>query len=719
MFLQRNVAGQVFVIPGTLRVIADGSAVTSGATLTWVKDGTSGASAGTLTHISDGGFSYQPSQGETDAKICGWVLTKTGAAGIAGSIRTTNADPNAGSNLGLTNLPGVVQPQTGDSFARLGAPTGASVSADIATRGTSTLTQAQVTGGAYALATDSSGRVRTAYEIRNGTAQAGAAGSITLDSGAIATDNYYYDCWVLITSGAGAGQVREITGYVGSTKVASVSPNFTTATDATSVFTILPAACVGVDWGNVVNQSTVNAFGATTIQTVTTLASNAIANASFQNNSISSGKIAASATAAIATAVWQDTTAGDFTVASSIGKSLYTSGNAPGAASGIALVGSNMGTITGGTVTTLTNLPAITANWLTSTGINAGALNGKGDWLLASSYTAPTNLTASQIATGVWQDTTAGDFTVAASIGKSLFTSGNVPGAASGLALVGSNVGAATSVTGAVGSVTGNIGGSVGSVVSAVTVGTNNDKTGYELDGAGVTAVQSGLATAASQTTILNRLGAITGTGINTVLGYFRALANKLTALTPSDLTSGGGTFDNTEDSLEAQHDAGASVVVAGYATGQDPATLVLDPAASSHNIAGSIGAKINSAGGAADPLGNAVPGSYAAGTAGYVLGHVGSGSAGNGDTPVTENTGGADNLRAVDNHGNGVGGAFVTAYLTSEWASNPTTATQHGQIITKSDGRFVQPLMINAGLSYTLVYVDQGFQTATKAVTP
>ena len=32
------------------------------------------------------------------------------------------------------------------------------------------------------------------------------------------------------------------------------------------------------------------------------------------------------------------------------------------------------------TVTTLTNLPAITANWITAAGINAAALNGKGDW---------------------------------------------------------------------------------------------------------------------------------------------------------------------------------------------------------------------------------------------------------------------------------------------------------------------------------------------------
>jgi hypothetical protein len=38
----------------------------------------------------------------------------------------------------------------------------------------------------------------------------------------------------------------------------------------------------------------------------------------------------------------------------------------------------NIGTIA--TVTTLTNLPAITSNWLTAAGIAATALNGKGDW---------------------------------------------------------------------------------------------------------------------------------------------------------------------------------------------------------------------------------------------------------------------------------------------------------------------------------------------------
>lgn len=140
------------------------------------------------------------------------------------------------------------------------------------------------------------------------------------------------------------------------------------------------------------------------------------------------------------------------------------------------------------TVTTLTNLPSIPANWLTAAGINAGALNGKGDWLLSSSYTAPSNLTAAQIATGVWQDTTAGDFTTALSVGKSVMNgvslgTGLTIAAVSGA--VGSVTGAVGSVTGAVGSVTGNIGGnvvgSVASVTAGVTVTTNNDKTGYSL----------------------------------------------------------------------------------------------------------------------------------------------------------------------------------------------------------------------------------------------
>ncbi len=68
---------------------------------------------------------------------------------------------------------------------------------------------------------------------------------------------------------------------------------------------------------------------------------------------------------------------------------IYTRIGAPVGASISADIASVKSSV--GTVTNLTNLPSIPANWLTAAGINAGALNGKGDWLLASGYTAPDN----------------------------------------------------------------------------------------------------------------------------------------------------------------------------------------------------------------------------------------------------------------------------------------------------------------------------------------
>jgi hypothetical protein len=48
--------------------------------------------------------------------------------------------------------------------------------------------------------------------------------------------------------------------------------------------------------------------------------------------------------------------------------------------SGAVDLNADQSAVTVGTVTTLTNLPAITANWLTAAGIAAGALDGKGNW---------------------------------------------------------------------------------------------------------------------------------------------------------------------------------------------------------------------------------------------------------------------------------------------------------------------------------------------------
>jgi hypothetical protein len=104
--------------------------------------------------------------------------------------------------------------------------------------------------------------------------------------------------------------------------------------------------------------------------------------------------------------------------------------------------------------------------------------------------TVTNQLTAAQIATGVWTDTTAGDFTTALSVGKSLMngvalgtgltvndiTTKTGYSLASGTQtfnmtgnITGNLSGSVGSVTGAVGSVTGNVGGSVASVTARVT----------------------------------------------------------------------------------------------------------------------------------------------------------------------------------------------------------------------------------------------------------
>ncbi|MBA3055110.1 MAG: hypothetical protein FP826_09285 [Sphingomonadales bacterium] len=70
----------------------------------------------------------------------------------------------------------------------------------------------------------------------SGTAQAGATGSITLAAGAPATDLTGFV--VETTGGTGDGQTRVITAYNTTSKLAAVYPDFTTAPDATTTYTV-------------------------------------------------------------------------------------------------------------------------------------------------------------------------------------------------------------------------------------------------------------------------------------------------------------------------------------------------------------------------------------------------------------------------------------------------------------------------------------------------
>ncbi len=93
---------------------------------------------------------------------------------------------------------------------------------------------------------DASGRVTPipaeSMILASGTAQAGASGSITLAAGASATNDFYKGLVVKIYGGTGAGQARTVTAYDGTTKVATVAWNWTTAPDATSTYALLALA---------------------------------------------------------------------------------------------------------------------------------------------------------------------------------------------------------------------------------------------------------------------------------------------------------------------------------------------------------------------------------------------------------------------------------------------------------------------------------------------
>jgi hypothetical protein len=82
--------------------------------------------------------------------------------------------------------------------------------------------------------------------LEAGTAQAGAASTITLDAAASGTSEIYNKNYVMITGGAGVGQTRLITTYNGGNQIATITPNWVTNPAAGSVYQILPGGRVDV-----------------------------------------------------------------------------------------------------------------------------------------------------------------------------------------------------------------------------------------------------------------------------------------------------------------------------------------------------------------------------------------------------------------------------------------------------------------------------------------
>jgi hypothetical protein len=76
--------------------------------------------------------------------------------------------------------------------------------------------------------------------------------------------------------------------------------------------------------------------------------------------------------------------------------------------------------------------------------------------------------------------------------------------------------------------------------------------------------------------------------------------------------------------------------------------------------------------------------------------------SAGDGDTPVDHDTGGADVLAYKTSGGSGIDGAEVRAYVRSEYDAG-NLSTVRGMTVTDSNGRWVTPLLLNSGVEYAI----------------
>lgn len=93
--------------------------------------------------------------------------------------------------------------------------------------------------------------------VRANTCQAGGTSyQVTLDASASSTDDFYKNMLITILTGTGAGQTRIISGYNGTTKVASTTPAWVSHPDATSTFVIERQNFVNVKQWNDGNVST-------------------------------------------------------------------------------------------------------------------------------------------------------------------------------------------------------------------------------------------------------------------------------------------------------------------------------------------------------------------------------------------------------------------------------------------------------------------------------
>lgn len=159
-------------------------------------------------------------------------ITGTAQAGTTNNITlasTASASDNFYRRQRVVLTGGTGSGQSGDIVRYDGTNKIAYIGQTWATSPDSTTTYAVVHTGSL-----NSNVIRTAF------AQSGTTSSVVIDTGASAVDGTYIGTAIWIVGGTGAGQVRNVQAYTGASKTCSVSPNWATAPDSTSVYELLP-----------------------------------------------------------------------------------------------------------------------------------------------------------------------------------------------------------------------------------------------------------------------------------------------------------------------------------------------------------------------------------------------------------------------------------------------------------------------------------------------
>jgi len=568
-------------------------------------------------HVGAGSFgqgvaSVQGNVTGSVASVTGAVGSVTGAVGsVTGAVGSVTGNVG-GSVASVTGAVGSVTGAVGSVTGNVGGNVTGSVgsvaaggitAASIATNAIdadaiAADAVAEIADGVWDEATSGHTTVGTfgqgAQRIRTGTAQAGAAGSITLDSGASAVDDFYKNAIVMITSGTGVSQCRTVSAYTGSTKIATITPNWGTAPDVTSVFVILPVGAIAGasaptagevadavwdeaasghttagtygQYGQVVRAATAQAGAASTI----TLDSGASAVDNFYVNEaiflvgatgagqcrkissyVGSTKVATVdsnwATNPDATSVFiilpgyilTGTGASASEVWSYAARILTAATNLTSNGAAVVLHTDNK-VLLGGTTHTGAVIPTTTAvtNAVTVGTINAGVITAAAIATDAIDADALAADAVAEISDGVWDEARSGHVT-AGTFGQGVASvQGNVTGSAASV------TGAVGSVTGAVGSVTGNVGGNVVGSVASVTgaVGSVTGNVGGNVTGSvGSLAAQAKLDVNAEVDVALDT--AIPGTPTaNSVNERVKAIDDKLPAGSIGDATAANQT---------------------------------------------------------------------------------------------------------------------------------------------------------------------------------